>query len=334
MFINESEELDRGMKIIGIGSYLPKGAHSAQSLDVQFGLAAGCVEAQTGVAIRYYCGSDDDQISMGAAAARAALDDAGLSVDDVDLVVAAQAVPYQPIPATAPAYMRALGMADGAAFGLDLNSTCLSFVSALEHAAALLQAGRYRRALIVSSEVASRALPWPEKPQVAGLFGDGAAAVVLEPGDAPIFTRFETHPSHYEACGIGAGGTRFDFHADPQDFAAHAVFNMDGKVLFRATAAHFVPFVDALLAEAGWHRDEIDLVIPHQASPMALAHMVRQCAFDPAKVVDISRDVGNQIAASIPFAMAHARDRLAPGAKLLLLGTSAGVSFGGAAVTF
>lgn len=322
------------MQITGIGSYLPSAAQDAAALDALYGLSAGCVLKQTGVATRYYCAPGETQISMGAAAAQAALDDAAVTIADVDLVLAAQAVPYQPIPATAPAYMHALGMSDGAAFGMDLNSTCLSFVSALEHCAALLDTGRYRRALIVSSEVASRALPWPDKPQVAGLFGDGAAAVVVEPADAPLVTRFETHPTLYEACGIGAGGTRFDFHAQPDAFAAHALFDMDGKALFRATAAHFVPFVDALLEDAGWRRDEIDLVVPHQASPMALAHMIRQCGFDPEKVVDISRDVGNQIAASIPFALAGARDRFGRGAKLLLLGTSAGVSFGGAAVTF
>lgn len=322
------------MKIIGIGSYLPTAAQDAAVLDARFGLSAGRVLEQTGVATRYYCGPDETQISMGAAAAQVALDKAGVPVAEVDLVVAAQAVPYQPIPATAPAYMHALGMPDGAAFGLDLNSTCLSFVSALEYCAAVLHAGRYRRALIISSEVASRALPWPDKPQIAGLFGDGAAAVVVEHDDAPVVTRFETFPSLFDACGIGAGGTRFDFRAQADDFAAHAVFDMDGKALFRAATAHFAPFVDALLADAGWHRDEIDLVIPHQASPLALAHMVRQCGFDQARVVDISRDVGNQIAASIPFAMAHARSRFDRGAKLLLLGTSAGVSFGGAAVTF
>ncbi|WP_341366062.1 3-oxoacyl-[acyl-carrier-protein] synthase III C-terminal domain-containing protein [Yoonia sp. BS5-3] len=321
------------MKIAGIGSYLPRQILSAEALDQRHDLPPGSVFRATGVQTRHYCASDEDQISMGAAAAMAALDDADVQVSDIDLVIAAQAVPYQPIPATAPAYMRALEMPPGQAFGLDLNSTCLSFLSAMEHAAALLQQGRYRRALIVTSEVASRALPWPDKPQVAGLFGDGAAAMVLTDGGVLPVMRFATYPAHYDACGIGAGGTRFDFHTAPADFAAHAMFDMEGKTLFRLTATHFVPFVDALLDDAGWHRDEIDLIIPHQASPAGLSHIVRQCGFDPAKVIDISRDKGNQIAASIPIALAQVWPGLKPGAKLLFLGTSAGVSFGGAAVT-
>jgi 3-oxoacyl-[acyl-carrier-protein] synthase-3 len=229
--------------------------------------------------------------------------------------------------------MQALGMDDGAAFAFDINSTCLSFVSALEVCDGLMQSGRYARALIISSEVASRALPWPDHPEIEGLFGDGAAAVVVETGAADLVTQFCTYPSLLESCRIGAGGTRFDFHEQAEEFAAHSLFEMDGKALFRLTAQHFVPFVDAILADAGWSRDDIDLVVPHQASPMALAHMIRQCGFDADKVVDISRNIGNQIAASIPFALAHARDRLAPGAKVLMLGTSAGVSFGGIAMT-
>jgi 3-oxoacyl-[acyl-carrier-protein] synthase-3 len=302
-------------------------------LDTRFGLTAGQVVKLTGVTNRHYCTADETQISMGAAAAQAALDDAGLRPCDVDLILGAAAVPYQPIPATAPAYMQALGMADGSAFAFDVNSTCLSFVSALEVCDGLMRAGRYARALIISSEVASRALPWPDHPEIAGLFGDGAAAVVVEAGTADLVTRFCTYPSQLGSCGIGAGGTRFDFHTQAEAFAAHSLFDMDGKALFRLTTQYFVPFVDALCADAGWSRDDIDLVIPHQASPMALAHMIRQCGFDPAKVVDISCDVGNQIAASIPFALAHARGRLKRGTRVLMLGTSAGVSFGGAALT-
>lgn len=322
------------MKLLGLGSYLPREARPSDGCDAALSLPPGQVERLTGVCTRYYCGAEENQITMGVAAAQAALADAGLQPGDIDLIIGAAAVPYQPIPATAPLYQRGLGIADGAVAAFDVNSTCLSFVSALEVCGALLASGRYRRALIVSSEVASRGLPWDTRPQVAGLFGDGAAAAVVEYAPGALFTRFRTYPAAYESCGIGAGGTRFDFHTQAAAFAAHSRFDMDGKELFRVTSKHFVPFVDDLLAEAGWHRDEIDLIVPHQASPMALAHMIRQCGFDPARVVDICANVGNQIAASIPFALTHAKDRLRRGDKVLLLGTSAGVSFGGAALVY
>lgn len=322
------------MKLLGIGACLPKTAHPSSGFDVAHGWADGHVQAVTGVHTRYYCGASESQVTMGAAAAQAALADAGLDASDVDLIVSASAVPYQPIPATAPAYQRALGIPNGRAFAFDINSTCLSFVTALETCHCLLQAGCYRRALIVSSEVASRALPWDQHPEIAGLFGDGAAAVVVEHGTEMLQTQFETYSTGYESCGIGAGGTRFDFHAEAEAFAAHSLFMMDGKELFRLTTRHFAGFVDRLLEKAGWARDQIDVIVPHQASPMALAHMIRQCGFAPEKVVDISRAFGNQIAASIPFALHHQKDQLRRGDKLLLLGTSAGVSFGGAALVY
>src|SRR5690606_13205967 len=109
---------------------------------------------------------------------------------------------------------------------------------------------------------------------------------------------------------------------------------MDGKELFRLASRHFGSFVTDLLARAGWAHGEVDLVIPHQASPAALAHMIRQTGFAPGRVVQIAHRYGNQIAASIPFTLDLARrgGRLRPGMRVLFLGTSAGVSFGGMAL--
>ena len=321
------------MRICGIGCELPGAPKPSAFFDAMLGLSPGEVQRMSGVSTRHVCDGDATQISMGVAAARMAMVEAGIGPGDVDLVISASAVGYQPIPATAPRYQGELGIADGAAFAFDVNSTCLSFVTALDICAGWLDTGRYKCALIISSELASRALPWQNHPETAGLFGDGAAAVVVRPGDSRISTLFRTYPSAFESCSIGAGGTRYDFHGDNEAFAAHAFFEMNGKDLFRVTAQHFKPFVDELLAHVGWDRDDVDLIVPHQASPRALCRMTRQCGFDPVKVVNISERVANQVAASIPVALHYAKDRLVEGTKLLILGTSAGVSFGGAAVT-
>lgn len=321
------------MQICGAGSYLPGEPRFSAELDAVHGLEAGTVKHLTGVESRHFCGDQDDQISMGVAAARQAMANANVDPTDIDLIISAAAVPYQPIPSTAPLYQRALGIADGAAFAFDINSTCLGFVTALEVCEGLFASGQYKTALIISSEVASRALPWKTRPDVAGLFGDGAAAVVVRPDGQAITTLSRTYSSAYESCGIGAGGTRFDFHQEPSAFAAHALFSMEGKDLFRVTAQHLTGFVDELIARSGWDRDTIDMVVPHQASPRALARMIRQCGFTEDQVLNISATVGNQVAASIPFGLCRARSGLTTGSKVLLLGTSAGVSFGGAAVT-
>ena len=256
----------------------------------------------------------------------------------MDLVIGACGVGYQPLPATAPLVMGRLGMADGAAAAHDVNTTCLSFLTGFDLAAMKIAGGQCRHALVFSAEVASRALPWKEQPDVAALFGDGAAAVVLSASpDGKSGLRaslLKTYPSAYGACEIGAGGTRFDFQGDREAFAAHALFRMDGKALFRITHQHFPGFVDDLLARAGWSRADVDLVVPHQASPLALEHMIERTGMARERIVTMAATHGTQSAASIPTALdiAWRSDRSQPGMRVLMLGTSAGVSFGGLAI--
>ena len=318
------------MRIVGTGSAVPGTMLHAAELDQRLGKPAGWTLGASGVESRAVMTSGS-QIDLALEASRAALAEAGIEAGGLDLIVSACGIGFQTLPSTAPLIQRGLGVPDGAVATFDIDSTCLSFLTALEVVDGLLQAGRYRRALVVSAEVASRALPWADQPEVAALFGDGAAAAVLEPGGAPMVARFRTYPSAYVACEIGAGGTRFDLVTERQAFDDHAVFRMDGRALFKLTAQHFGGFVEDLLGQAGLTRDQIDLVVPHQASPGALQHMIRLCGFAPDRVVDISARFGNQIAASIPFALDHARreGRVPAGARVLMLGTSAGVSFGG-----
>lgn len=306
---------------------LAPACRSAGRTDRQFGFVDGYLENATGVTRRYFCESES-QIDLAVDAAQKALSDAGIAAQDIDLIISAAAVPYQPIPATTPAIQRALGIADGCCFATDINSTCLSFAAALDFAASLLMVGRYETILIVSAEIASRGLPWTTQPSVAGLFGDGAGAAVvgLRPGSGIRAAHFVTRASAYDTCAIGAGGTRFDFDKQAVDFAKNSKFSMDGKELFRITAKHFGPFVEDLLGRADTGRDELACVIAHQASPGALAHMIKISA-SANQVVDIAAQYGNQIAASIPFTLDLAREtgRVRPGDRIMILGTSAGV---------
>ncbi|MER9525574.1 3-oxoacyl-[acyl-carrier-protein] synthase III C-terminal domain-containing protein [Mesorhizobium sp. L2C067A000] len=309
---------------------------TSRALDARLGFGDGHFEAATGIIERYVCEAES-QVDLACAAARLALADAELEAGSVDLVIGGCGVPYQPLPSTAPLVMQRLGLADGSAAAFDVNSTCLGFLTAFETASRLIEAGQCRTALVFSSEIASRALPWQDQPEIAALFGDGAAAAVLQqaPSEGRVAANLmRTYPSAYAACSIGSGGTRFDFHREPEEFARHSLFHMEGKELFRVTSRHFNGFVAELLDRAGWRHDDVDLVVPHQASPFALAHMARQTGFAREKLVDIAARYGNQIAASIPFALDVARreQRIVPGAKVLFLGTSAGVSFGGMAL--
>nr|WP_268821600.1 3-oxoacyl-[acyl-carrier-protein] synthase III C-terminal domain-containing protein [Octadecabacter dasysiphoniae] len=315
---------------------MPNTVWTTQKLRDTFGDDAAKQAETTGVLSRRYC-SSESQIDMACDAARAAIGAADIGVNDIDLVLSASAVPYQTLPSTAPLVMSRLGMADGVAAAFDVNSTCLSFLTALEVATRMICAQQARTALIVSSEIASRALPWRTDPCTAALFGDGAGAVIVRKSvDDSVglkAAQMRTYPSAYDACSIGAGGTRIDYHTNPEEFARQAWFAMDGKELFRLSSRHFKGFVADLLDKAGWSLDDVDVIVPHQASPAGLTHMIKQVGVAPQKVVNIVAEYGNQIAASLPVALDHAMQggRIQQGAKILFLGTSAGVSFGGVA---
>lgn len=319
--------------LCGTGSALPRRRLTSLEIDHRLGRPEGWLEAACGVHSRYEAGPGEDQMTLAKEASQQALLAAGIAAADLSLVIGASAVPYQPLPATAPLLAGHLGVAEGQVAAFDVNSSCLSFVTGVEVAARMLGEGQY--ALVFSSELASRALPWAEAPEVAGLFGDGAGAVVLRGGGPGRLAAamLRSYPSGWQACSIGSGGTRYDFHNAPEDFARNAVFRMDGRELFRLTARHFAGFVQELLARAGWEGGP-DLVIPHQASPGGLKHMIRLTGFAPERVVDVAADYGNQIAASIPLVLDLARreGRVSQGTKVLVLGTSAGVSFGGLAL--
>jgi 3-oxoacyl-[acyl-carrier-protein] synthase-3 len=237
-------------------------------------------------------------------------------------------VPYQTIPATAPLVQRALGLPDGRIAAHDIGATCLGFLAALQYAAAMVEAGRWSRVLVVSAERVSDNLDWRD-PAVAGLFGDGAGAAVVGHGPGGLIVgpvAMETHPSAYDAARLSAGGTRLGARAGPDDMR----FSMDGTGLFALTRRRFGLFVRRALDAASLCMDDIDLVIPHQASPAALGLMARALRVPKDRLLDLSAVHGNLVAASLAVTLDHARrtGRIAPGARVMMLGTAAGVTFG------
>lgn len=311
---------------------------ASTEIDARLGKPAGWLEATSGVASRPVAAPGETQESLALDAARLALAEAGLDARDIGLFLFASAVGRQPIPSTATLLKRELGLEDCPAPAFDVNATCLSAVAAMEVAALYIAAGRARHVLIVASEIATRALPWTDDPGTAALFGDGAAAMVMGPAEAGGLKLrdvcIETWAEGYDYCALPAGGTRYDFHEDRAAFEQNAFFRMDGHALFKLTRAKMPGFVEGLLSRAGWRQGEVDLVIPHQASPLALEHMVRKCGFAREQVVSTVKETGNLVAASIPMTLDTARreGRIRPGSKILLIGTSAGVSIGGAAL--
>jgi 3-oxoacyl-[acyl-carrier-protein] synthase III len=325
------------VRIAGIGSYLPSRVVTNQELEAQLGLAAGWIEDRTGVRERRRC-SGESSAFMAAAAAREALAMAGIAASDLTAIIGASSTPQQAIPCTAVFVQRELDAPEGVAACFDVNATCLSFLAAFDVAARLVAGGAHRHVLVFSSESTSHSLN-PCEPESAVLFGDAAAAVVVshagESGSVLHSSRLQTWHSGAELSQISGGGT-LHHPNDPQTTAAHNLFAMRGPQLFRKAAPLLMPFMDALCDSAGWARHEVSAVVPHQASRHGIELGWKMLGFVESQIVVNLGTRGNCIAASIPLALSEAvhAGRIARGDRIVLFGLAAGLSLGGATLTF
>ena len=320
------------LRLAGLGAYKPRENIGSDVLDDRYGREKGSTRAQFGLESRCVAAPDETTSMMGAAAARDALAAAGWADGDFDVLIGACGVMEQPIPGTSVLVQNALGLGRSGILAFDVNQTCLSFLMALDVAAMGFATGRWRRALVVSSDIASAGLDWSD-PAASAIFGDGAAAVCVEAtedpnGPALLARGLETYGQGQDLATLRAGGTRVRLEDGLKAFRGAATFQMDPFGVFKAAAKRLPPLIDRVLAEAGLDRASVDLIVPHQASQPGLEHLRRLMGGDPSRVVDIFADHGNQIAASIPTALHHAwiDGRLAPGTTVLLLGTAAGIS--------
>lgn len=319
-------------RIRSIATYLPRQRLSAEDLDRQLGLPPGTCRQRYGVDSRFVAGPDESALVMGAEAARRALALAELALEDVDLLLGACGTPHQALPYNAAGVLATLGARRPIA-SLDVNASCLSFLAALEHCQALMATGRARRALIVSSERARVGLNGTT-PETATLFGDGAAAVLLEADPSRnglTYSCLRTYPEGYPLCQIRAGGSGLHPADRPAAEVLHAsYFEMDGKALFRLVTRLAPDFLAAGLAAAGLTLAQIAHVVVHQASHTGMQHVTRRLGFAPGSVVDVFATMGNQVAASLPVALEEllVRRRTAPGERVLLFGTAAGLTLG------
>ena len=320
------------MKISGFGRYLPRRIRMSLELDAAFGEAAGWTENKFGIRQRCVAAPDETSSFMGAAAARDALAMSGWESGAFDVLIGACGVMEQPIPGTSVLIQNALGLGKSGIWAFDVNQTCLSFLTALDVAAMGMETGRFKRVLIVSSDIASAGLDMKD-PQTASIFGDGAAAVCVEKGDdrdgpGLISRCFETYGEGKDLATLRSGGTRIRVEDGFDALVEGSHFQMDAFGIFKAAARSLPIIIDKVLGEAGLTRETVDLVVCHQASQPGVEHVRRLMGGDPARVIDLFATVGNQIAASLPSMLveAHATGRLKPGTSVLLLGTAAGIS--------
>ncbi|MDR2219952.1 MAG: hypothetical protein LBE24_05155 [Methylobacillus sp.] len=313
--------------IIATGKALPRVKLTSAELDVQLGKPAGWVQSKSGIEHRYHASADERQSTLAAQALRDALTRGDIDPDSIDLLLSASGVPEQALPCTAALVLEQAGLRAGAP-GFDINATCLSFLTAFQVAASLLNTTAYRRIAIVASDLASRGINW-DHTEASLIFGDGAAAVIVERGDGTRGIegyKLNTWPEGATYCEIRAGGTRRTPRtgAEPSDF----LFHMDGKRILRLGATAMDGLLADLFEETGLSFDDIDVVVPHQPSPLGMRYLTERVAAD--RLINIYPTHGNQVAASIPTALheAFVTGRAQPGRRLMLVGTAGGVSVG------
>lgn len=312
-------------------------------LDRRFGFEAGRVEALTGIRTRYYSNEAETAPYLGAKAALQALRHADLTLRDVDALIALYATSPQLVPCAATLILRDMGELDAGIEAFDVGATCLSFIAGLDVAAHLIAAGRHRRILLVAVDACSPMLN-PKEVESASLIGDGAAAILLEraaPGDPSSVgpSRLEAYPRGIEACQTTGLGTTLHPKGSRPTSEADAYFHMDGQGIFRLTYGLMPRFMERFSAQAGVAMDDVDLLIPHQASGPAVRIMIRRFvtpAEERGRVFLYLGDYGNVGAASIPLGihLAIEQGRMKRGDRVLLVGTGAGLQLGASLLVY
>jgi 3-oxoacyl-[acyl-carrier-protein] synthase III len=327
------------LEILGTGEYVPERRVDSREFDERWGKKPGWTLAHTGVASRGVAGQHEDAVAMGAAAARSALARAGVKGCDVDAIVAVGSVPAQAIPCTAAFLQRTLGLSRSSIPAFDINATCLGFLVALDLVAQAIQTGRFRTVLIVASELASAGVNWDDS-STGGLFGDGAAAVVVgKPrrlGPTLLASHLETHSQGVEHCQVRAGGTRLHPRMHARDFLPGTFFEMKGKQTYRLAAEVLPGFCATLFERSGIRPEDVTTWVAHQASGLALRHLQEALRVPAERFVLTLETRGNQIAASLPIALHQgiSSGRIRAGEVVALIGSGAGLSLGGAVLRF
>ena len=326
------------LKIVSTGNYLPKTsltakqAHqkSAEILQKEISLSHFDVEHR-------YVSKNETISEMGVVALQSALDSAKIKATDLDLIIFGSSMPEQPIPSTAVLIHQKMGLGSSGVPCFDVNSTCTSFLTALEIAASFIHTGRYRRIALINAEIGSKGINWKEL-EVASLFADGAAAVIVEAdttGESRIVgTRSNTYSDGADLCEIRAGGSRFNILSPPPNQDDY-LFRMEGRGVYRLASKYLPQFVIQLLSECKVGLEDIDWVVPHQASPLAMMQMRRKLGFSEDRFLNIIQTHGNQVSASLPMTLDYClKNKAKRGDHILLIGTGAGITLSGTVLIY
>ena len=312
--------------IRGVGGYLPARVVTNSDLAKLVDTSDAWITERTGIKERRIAAEGELTSTMGAIAARAALDDAGLAPEDIDLIILATSTPDQTFPATAVTIQAELGITHGAAF--DVQAVCSGFIFALTTADNYLKSGMFKRALVIGAEAFSRILDWEDR-STCVLFGDGAGAVVVE---AQKLNGVMTDRGILATCLRSDGRYRDKLYVDggPSSTGTVGHLRMDGPEVFRHAVTKISEVIGTTLDQAGYKASDIDWFVPHQANKRILDGAAKKLGLDKDRIIITLDKHANTSAASIPLALntARADGRIKTGDLVLLEAMGGGFTWG------
>jgi 3-oxoacyl-[acyl-carrier-protein] synthase-3 len=310
----------------GIGSALPRRIMKNTDFEGVLETSDEWIVQRTGIRQRHIAATDETTASLGEAAARAALHNAGLAADDIDLIVLATSTPNHTFPATAVEIQQRLGLRSGFAF--DIQAVCSGFVYALNSADLHLRGGGAKRALVIGAETFSRILDWSDR-STCVLFGDGAGAVVIEAGEGSgaiadrgvLAASLRSDGYHMQKLYVDGG---------PSTTGTVGHLRMEGREVFKHAVGMITDVVEAVFAQAGVSAADLDWFVPHQANKRIIDASARKLGIADEKVVTTVHLHGNTSAASVPLALSIAvgDGRIKRGDLVLLEAMGGGFTWG------
>ncbi len=315
--------------ILGTGSALPRRRVTNAELAETVDTSDEWIVERTGIRARYIAGEGETTATLGADAARKALEAAGIAASAIDLIVLATATPDQTFPASATKIQAVLGIDDCIAF--DVAAVCSGFLYALSVAESMIRGGSAAHALVIGSETFTRLLDWDDRGTCV-LFGDGAGAVVLgavdssvDGGRGVLATRLHADGRHNDLLYVDGG---------PSTTGTVGKLRMKGREVFRHAVTNLAAVLTETLGAAGLTTADIDWVVPHQANARILDATAKKLGLDAAKLVVTVAEHANTSAASVPLALDQAvRDgRIQPGQLVVLEAMGGGFTWGAAAI--
>ena len=318
-------------QIAGCGGYLPERVVTNDELATRLETSDAWIRQRTGIGERRIAAEGELTSDLAVAAARRALERAGMNGSDLDLIVLATATPDQTFPSTAVKVQAQLGMKRGAAF--DVQAVCSGFIFALSVADNALRLGQARTALVVGAETFSRILDWTDRTTCV-LFGDGAGAVVLnavagEAGGGQHRGILSTH--------LHSDGRQHDIlyvDGGPSSTGNAGCLRMEGREVFRQAVQHLSEVVAEALAANGLGPADIDWLVPHQANTRIIDAVGRKLGLPAERTIVTIERHANTSAASIPLALevAVADGRIQPGHLVVMEALGGGLTWGAGVV--